>query len=426
MRVAGLANPTHILPNVSSITPINMHIDVHTLYLIQIIVALTQCTIAVLLWRTYPRYPPARDWALGAAAIPVAVVLIALRGVVPDLLSIMLANALMLGGILKISRGLFVACERRPPWTVGLAIYAVGLCGIAWFTYVQPSFLARVLIFNMVSGCFQAATLIVLLLDNRGPARATRLMIAAGTTLTLIAIVVRSVSDIQQMHDTELALSVLEIFGIVESLTLTAGCTMLTSQWLQAKLETIAQRDPLTGLLNRRAFKEICDLLWARSIRHNQPLAVFMLDIDHFKRINDGLGHAAGDRVLREVADLLIRKLRADDLVCRYGGEEFAAILPNTSEAQALALAERLRSDIATLNLTGVGHQRITVSIGVAQRTSSIEGWEDVLAFADQALYEAKYAGRNRSVKFTPGSSSHAADVLNRYPVRVGEQSVGL
>ena len=423
--MAGLANPTHILPNVSSIAPINLHIDLHTLYLIQIIVALTQCAIAVLLWRTYPRYPPARDWALGAAAIPVAVVLIALRGVIPDLLSIMLANALMLGGILKISRGLFVACERRPPWTAGLAIYAAGLCGVAWFTYVQPSFLARVLIFNMVSGCFQAATLIVLLSDNRGPARATRLMIAAGTTLTLIAIVVRSISDIQQMHDTELALSVLEIFGIVESLTLTAGCTMLTSQWLQAKLEAIAQRDPLTGLLNRRAFKEICDLQWARSIRHNQPLAVFMLDIDHFKRINDGLGHAAGDRVLRDVADLLIRKLRADDLVCRYGGEEFAAILPNTSEAQALAMAERLRSDIATLNLTGVGHQRITVSIGVAQRTSSIEGWEDVLAFADQALYEAKYTGRNRSVKFTPGSGSHTANIPSRLPVRVGEQSVG-
>jgi hypothetical protein len=133
--------------------------------------------------------------------------LVTLRGVVPDILSIVLANALLLGGILKISEGLFVACERRPPSTVGLAIYAAGICSIAWFTYVQPSFLARVLTFNAVSGCFQAATLVVLLSDNRGPTRATRLMIAAGTTLTLVTVVLRTVSDVQKMLDTDLALS---------------------------------------------------------------------------------------------------------------------------------------------------------------------------------------------------------------------------
>ena len=384
----------------------NMHIDLHTLLLVQIVVALTQSTIALLLWRTHRHYPPTRDWALGAAGFPLSMLLVALRGIAPDLLSIVLANALLLGGILKITEGLFVACERRPPSKVGLAIYAAGICSIAWFNYVQPSFLARVLTFNVVSGCFLAAALGALLSDNRGPTRATRLMIAAGTTLSLVGVVLRSVSDIQKMGDTDLALSVFVISGIVDSLTLTAGCTLLASQWFQAKLETIAQRDPLTGLLNRRAFKESCDLLWARSIRHKQPLAVLMLDIDHFKRINDHLGHATGDEVLREVADLLIRKLRADDLVCRYGGEEFAAILPNTSEAQALALAERLRSDIATLNLAEPTHRHITVSIGLAQRTSGIAHWEEVLALADQALYEAKDSGRNRSVQFAPNLSN--------------------
>ena len=101
--------------------------------------------------------------------------------------------------------------------------------------------------------------------------------------------------------------------------------------------------------------------------------------------------------------------------------EEFAAILPNTSETQALALAERLRSDIASLNVASLAHQRITASIGFAQRTGGIERWEEVLAFADRALYQAKEAGRNRSVKFVLSG----VDVLNSYRARADEPSAG-
>jgi diguanylate cyclase (GGDEF)-like protein len=395
--------------------PLNVHIDLPTLLLLQVVISLTESTLALVLWRTHRRYPPARDWALGAVAISAGMLLVGLRGVVPDLFSIVLANALVLGGTLQITKGLFIACERRPPWTAGLAVYAAAICGVVWFTYVERSFLARVLIFNVTFGCIEAATLVALLSDNHGPTRATRLMIAVGAALALIGVVTRSASNVVKMSDPVLAFSILVTLIIIEGLMLSAGCVLLTSHWLQAKLETIAQRDPLTGLLNRRAFKDVCDPLWARSIRYNQPLTVLMLDIDHFKQINDRLGHAAGDTVLREVADLLIRKLRAGDMVCRYGGEEFAVILPNTSETQALALAERLRSDVATLNLSGAVQQPFTISIGLAQRTSGIEHWEDVLGFADQALYQAKQAGRNQSVNFVPGASGRAPDVLNRY-----------
>jgi diguanylate cyclase (GGDEF)-like protein len=384
-----------------------MPLDMRTLWFVQNVIYLTQAAVLLLLWRTHRHYRPTRDWALGMVAIPIGILLNELLGSVPELLSIMGANALVLGGVLQICKGLFSACERRPPLTAGWVVFGAAGCGYVWFTYVEPSYPARVLIYNMTFACFQVATLVALLTENRGPTRATRRMIAAGTTVTLVAIVLRTISYVTKLPDQAWANSVLAILSMIYSLILTSGCTILTGQWYQAKLEDIARRDPLTGLFNRRAFKEICDHLWAGSVRQNQPLTALMLDIDHFKQINDRLGHAAGDTVLRRVADVLISKLRPDDLVCRYGGEEFAVLLPNTSETQALAVAERLRFDVATLNLSDEDDKPVTISIGVAQRTSGTERWEDVLACADQALYLAKQAGRNLSVSFMSGTSSH-------------------
>lgn len=171
--------------------------------------------------------------------------------------------------------------------------------------------------------------------------------------------------------------------------------TEITRQlWQEA-----AEHDPLTGLANRRIFLPQVHLEHERSLRNALPYAVAMLDLDHFKLVNDRYGHGGGDIVLKAVADLLQENCRQIDLVARVGGEEFAILLPGCSGAQAAPLLERLRGKLAALRVR-IGEQQVTVttSIGVASFADHAESTEHLVARADQALYRAKKAGRNRVV----------------------------
>ncbi len=165
-----------------------------------------------------------------------------------------------------------------------------------------------------------------------------------------------------------------------------------------ARLSTI---DPLTDLLNRRRFDEALDAEWRRAARTRSPLSLILLDVDFFKRFNDGYGHLAGDACLRQVAGALrARSLRGTGMVARYGGEEFVALLPDTTSRGACHLAEAFRADIETLGLPHAHSEVcpvVTISLGVATAIP-IPGSAaaDIIAQADAALYQAKHAGRNR------------------------------
>ncbi|MGN6513601.1 MAG: diguanylate cyclase [Lysobacteraceae bacterium] len=159
-----------------------------------------------------------------------------------------------------------------------------------------------------------------------------------------------------------------------------------------------ASRDPLTGLANRRMAEERLAADLAHALRHGEPLSVAMLDLDHFKRVNDSHGHATGDLVLAAVARVLHDELRGADLGVRYGGEEFLAILPGTDAGQALQVAERIRARVAQLAVEAPrGPVRVTASLGVATLWPG-ESREALLARADAALYRAKAEGRDRCV----------------------------
>ena len=159
----------------------------------------------------------------------------------------------------------------------------------------------------------------------------------------------------------------------------------------------LATHDALTELCNRRHFAELADKEIARAMRHGRPLSLCILDVDLFKPINDRHGHIRGDEVLRQVAAVLRRHARSDDVAARIGGEEFALLLPECTAADAAMLADRLREAVAsTMFAPGGEAQRITVSIGVAALAPHRDSRQALMAAADAALYRAKSEGRNR------------------------------
>jgi diguanylate cyclase (GGDEF)-like protein len=197
---------------------------------------------------------------------------------------------------------------------------------------------------------------------------------------------------------TPIALWILGPAGVTPSITMTVTLliTVLVLSTLRRRnarlldaLHRQAMTDGLTGLPNRRAFTEAL----ASSSR---PVSLALVDVDHFKRINDTAGHAAGDETLRALGELLARRVRGDDLAARIGGEEFVVLLPNTGRTEALAVAERLRASVEALDLTQFANGvRITVSAGVAGTNQAMTP-DALLSAADEALYAAKRGGRNQ------------------------------
>lgn len=163
----------------------------------------------------------------------------------------------------------------------------------------------------------------------------------------------------------------------------------------------MAVTDALTGLHNRRYMAGQLDPLVAHANRGGAPAAVLVLDIDHFKRINDTFGHDAGDEVLTEFAVRLATNVRAVDLPCRFGGEEFVVVMPDTRVADASAIADRIRAQVAGTAFSVMGGREslsVTISIGVAATTGDHDSTDALLKRADEALYEAKQSGRNRVI----------------------------
>ncbi|WP_192036096.1 GGDEF domain-containing protein [Halomonas sp. YLGW01] len=179
-------------------------------------------------------------------------------------------------------------------------------------------------------------------------------------------------------------------------------------QSLEAQLRGLAERDALTGLNNRRHFMKRAQALLERSQSDKTPLSLFMIDVDHFKTVNDTWGHSHGDRVLTEIATACRESLRPKDVIGRFGGEEFVVALPDTCLDEARGVAERLRQTIAALSLEDTTHERPqTVTIGIAEAHAEETDLEALIKRADQALYVGKRAGRNRVELACKASAQH-------------------
>ncbi len=187
-----------------------------------------------------------------------------------------------------------------------------------------------------------------------------------------------------------------ELIELLEAMAAQAA-TAIDAALMYALTESLSLSDPLTGLANRRQLDRDLMLEIERSARHARPLSFFMLDIDHFKRVNDTFGHAVGDAVLVEVAHLLAEQMRAGDTVYRYGGEEFAVLARDTDSHGAVVVAERLRRVVEQRYATKAkGDLSVTISVGIAELGAALDTADLIVAAADAALYAAKRNGRNR------------------------------
>jgi diguanylate cyclase (GGDEF)-like protein len=202
--------------------------------------------------------------------------------------------------------------------------------------------------------------------------------------------------------------------GIGESLA-----TALKNAREHDRVKELSLRDSLTGLYNRRVLEEILHL--EENKRKPSPLAILILDVDDFKVINDSFGHPAGDHVLSEIGRLLLDNTRKENIVSRYGGEEFALLLTNTSLETALQIAERLRMKIGEQEFNFSGRKiRLSASFGVAHNEGHCALQESLISRADQALYKAKRSGKNRVCFHDAAHAPRAPEKRRRAPVRLG------
>lgn len=280
---------------------------------------------------------------------------------------------------------------------IGLALVALAL----HFTIVQPNPEIRFAVLSAVSGVLFILGARVLATGevHRYPARYLFALASGGHGLFLLIRPLSFNPGKAGLFDASYALTISQVIvleSIVAMTLLAFGTLMLANEHSTTELRRLAERDSLTSVFNRRTLLTLLDKAMSRARRKKLPLAVLLLDLDHFKSINDTWGHLSGDDALRHFVDIASKCMRLEDVVGRMGGEEFAIVLSDTDLAEALGVAERVRAMVATNPATtDRGSIPLTVSIGVTLALPG-ESTDALLHRADVAMYQAKRKGRDR------------------------------
>jgi diguanylate cyclase (GGDEF)-like protein len=375
-------------------------IDVRTMF----IVMLTSCVLmAAVLWFAFSgRF---RDglakWTTSLGVQALAWLLFAGRDLIPDLLSIAAAN-----GLLALAWSLqFAAIRefRHRPVPRGL-LWAPTAAVFALFLVLMGQLHVRLAASSLLYG---AANVLIAAAVLRGRPRhifRARWLLAGCYIVAAVTLIVRGIAAWLRPGEFETALEANAYHALLYlgtyALIVAGSLAFLLMHKERADEESsrLATTDPLTGVFNRRTFIELAEQELARTRRAGSSLSLMMLDLDHFKSVNDTYGHLTGDEVLVAFTRLIRDCVRRGDLVVRYGGEEFCVLLPATTLSAANALAERMRAVTAATTLTAKPF-KVTVSIGLTAYTGTPDATvEDLLAVADEALYRAKDEGRNRVV----------------------------
>lgn len=376
-----------------------MSLDTPTLYIIATMIA-AMLGAMLLLFGNQEKIRALKWWGtaylLGATSVGLWTVTGGTLGEMPSLV----LNAVgfiacgMVWNAARVFRG-------RKPNLPGLVLGAIAWIAAA-LTVAPAGAMMRVIIGAAIVTIYAALTATELWTERRRSLQRRWPLIVVPVMHGFVLMLPILLGSLLQPHDPKFASSVWVTGFSVELVLYAIGTVfvifILVSERAVIAHKTAASTDPLTGMFNRRGFAEASSRLIDREAHAGRPVTALIFDIDHFKSINDQHGHKAGDAVLQALAGVFRRSLRGVDTVSRVGGEEFAALLPDTSVERAPEVAERLRRAVADAEIpAGDGTLlHITVSIGVAAFGDRCEHIDDILRHADAALYAAKNGGRNR------------------------------
>lgn len=374
-----------------------LNLDLRTIIFMSGILAALLSLVMLLVRLSYPRTLKGLGfWILAPLFVSLSTFLFALRGQITDIVSILGANMMLLEGILLIHFGSQLFFGLRPSYRIWYPLLAALLPVLLWFSLYEPSFNARVQLVCVVWISILLANARVVW-RNGAENFATRFTVVAMVTHAMV-IGLRLLATLLPLPDegllTPTRVQTLYIgANAVMIIAITVGLVMLAAERLRSEFEHLATRDSLTGALTRRVLIEACEQELSRCRRHGRSMALLVMDIDHFKAVNDTYGHQMGDRVLVDFVSRVSALLRRPDLLARFGGEEFVVLLHETGLDEAEAVARRILTRIAE---PSPGLPPVTVSIGVTINRPDEEQVDALLARADRALYKAKEAGRNR------------------------------
>ncbi|MBC8752588.1 GGDEF domain-containing protein [Paraburkholderia sp. WC7.3b] len=369
------------------------------------IVGIMSTAVSVLILSSLSGIPGLYRW-FGANILAVsALVVLTLCGASPTPMAILISSALLAAIPIVALQGFRKFFALRPSQPHAVVAYVILVIGLVYWTYVSPNPDARIISMAAFVGYFRLCigwTVYIMRPPHRPRYSYQFLAFVAvlGGLVYIARAIVTGLGWEQHAHFLDLTpMNVAYIgIGILTLPCLSIGVVMLAYDRMAERMERLATVDDLTGALVRREFMARAELLLAHANRTRLRLAVAILDIDHFKAINDGHGHAVGDSALVHFASIMSKGIRRGDIFGRLGGEEFAVLLPETSGADAVAIVDRLRLQIATAELVIPGGEvECTFSAGVSEYETG-ESLKNLMARSDAALYSAKAMGRNRVV----------------------------
>ncbi len=374
-------------------------VDIRTIFLIQVFVNLV---IGLAMWlTTRGRYQYKLGYFVGLFLSQAVIqLLLFFRGILPDFVTIVIANTLLVSSY---NLGYLGYCEffhRRVNWWL---VYPPVVVTFILFWVYLDNFSMRATLLALISMLQYGIQFFLVLSVKETAVQRSKPILLTGYGLTILLFIIRGAylilvpGGFTNIFDSVWANS-FTFFATIPTIILIAmGLLLMVSDRLLDENRELATRDSLTHIFNRRTFNDLAHRELARAERYNHYTSLLILDIDHFKQVNDTYGHPIGDEALIHLVQIIKKSVRMQDLYGRYGGEEFIILLAETPLSEAFEIAERLREKIENSSLHIQNHIiKMTVSIGIATaRGEDKPTLEDLISGADEAMYAAKKAGRN-------------------------------